>query len=215
MPTGSSHLLRERHSSDPDREVEPMNDITFDGDTVLTGSRTRLRPFRDDDLDPLWELLCNEEVRRLTGTHGRFSRDVSDRWYRSRGETNDRLDLAVADVQTDRCIGEVVLHELDAPNRSCGFRIALLGPAVFGQGYGTEATHLMLDHAFTTVGLHRVELEVFDFNLRARQVYEKLGFVTEGVRREVLRWDGGYHDAVVMGILASDRRRAAHVPLDR
>jgi RimJ/RimL family protein N-acetyltransferase len=42
---------------------------------------------------------------------------------------------------------------------------------------------------------------VFAFNFRAIHVYEKLGFVREGLRREVLFMDGVYHDAVVMGLL--------------
>ncbi len=35
------------------------------------------------------------------------------------------------------------------------------------RGYGTEATRLMLDHAFGTLGLHRIALFVFEFNERA------------------------------------------------
>jgi RimJ/RimL family protein N-acetyltransferase len=42
---------------------------------------------------------------------------------------------------------------------------------------------------------------VFAFNPRAIHVYKKLGFKREGVRREVLFWDGEYHDVIVMGLL--------------
>lgn len=186
--------------------MDPTTDPlpTFDHQPVLEGDRVRLRPFREDDLDALWEMLGDEEGRRLTGTHATFTREQSDRWYRSRASQTDRLDLAIADVDSDTCVGEVVLHEFDADNRSCGFRISLLGPAVFGRGYGTEATRLVLGHAFATVGLHRIELEVYDLNPRARRVYEKVGFVEEGRRREALYWDGAYHDAIVMGLLADE-----------
>lgn len=98
----------------------------------------------------------------------------------------------------------MVLNDLDPPNRSCGFRIALVGPEVFGRGLGTEATRLVLAHAFDTVGLHRVSLEVYAFNPRARRVYERVGFVHEGTLRQVLRWDGAWVDADVMSILATD-----------
>jgi RimJ/RimL family protein N-acetyltransferase len=179
---------------------------SFDHQPVLTGERVRLRPFREDDLDQLWAMLAEPVGRRLTGTHATFTREQAERWYRTRHEHTDRLDLAIATVEGDTCIGEVVLHELDPDNRSCGFRISLLGPEVFGRGYGTEATRLMLGHAFDTVGLHRVELEVFDLNPRARHVYEQVGFVEEGRRRDALRWDGEYHDAIVMGMLDSDWR---------
>lgn len=55
-----------------------------------------------------------------------------------------------------------------------------------------EATRLVLAHPFETLGLRRVSLEVHDFNPRARRTYDKVGFVQEGVRRDALRFDGGW-----------------------
>ena len=73
-----------------------------------------------------------------------------------------------------------------------------------GRGYGTEATDLVLEYAFTVAGLHRVSLEVFDFNVGAQKSYARSGFVREGVRRGSLRWDGEWHDTVLMSILAEE-----------
>jgi RimJ/RimL family protein N-acetyltransferase len=52
--------------------------------------------------------------------------------------------------------------------------------------------------------LNRVELEVYDFNPRARHVYEKVGFVLEGVRRQALLFEDAWIDAHDMSILASE-----------
>lgn len=183
-----------------------MSGIAFHHEPVLTGQRVRLRPIREDDLDAAWAMLCDEEGRRLTGTHADFTRREADAWYRSRGQDPHRLDLAIATRGGDRFVGEAVLNDLDPDNGSCAFRISLIGPTVFDRGYGTEATRLLLAHAFDTVGVHRVELEVYDSNPRARHVYERVGFVAEGVRRESLRWDGVHHDAILMGLLATEWR---------
>jgi RimJ/RimL family protein N-acetyltransferase len=61
-------------------------------------------------------------------------------------------------------------------------------------------------HAFGA-GVNRVGLEVYDFNPRARHVYEKIGFVHEGTMRETLLWDGERVDVHMMGLLASDWKR--------
>lgn len=98
--------------------------------------------------------------------------------------------------------GEVVLNELDRDNQACNFGILLCGDSDRGRGLGTEATRLILAHAFESVGLHRVDLEVYQFNPRARRVYEKVGFIYEGIRRAALLWDGEWIDAHVMSILA-------------
>ena len=59
-------------------------------------------------------------------------------------------------------------------------------------------------HAFEDQGLNRVELEVYDFNPRARHVYEKVGFVHEGVRRQALLFEDAWIDAHGMSILAHE-----------
>jgi len=56
-----------------------------------------------------------------------------------------------------------------------------------------------------------LELEVYDFNPRAIHVYEKAGFVREGVRRDVLLWDGVYQSAIVMSILKPEYEQRAIV----
>jgi len=183
---------------------QDMTDLAFRPDTVLEGERVRLRPFEDRDLDAAWAMLNDPEGRRLTGTHAAFTRQATERWYRNRGQTTDRLDLAIATRADDRMVGEAVLNELDVDNHSCAFRISLTGSAVFGRGYGTEATQLMVDHAFD-IGVHRVSLQVYAFNPRAQRTYEKAGFTVEGVLRDVLYWEGDYHDAVLMAKLAPHR----------
>ena len=110
-----------------------------------------------------------------------------------------------------------MLNDLDVANLSCGFRIWISGTR--DRGLGTEATRLTVRHAFEEQGLNRVGLEVFDFNQRARRVYEKMGFVLEGTRREALRYNSEWVDAHDMAILArewrvhrGDPERGAAVP---
>nr|MDT0662162.1 GNAT family protein [Micromonospora sp. DSM 115978] len=169
---------------------------------TLVGAAVTLRPVRASDAVGL--AAVHPETIRLTGTHRTHTVEVLERWYDSRGGLDDRLDLAIVEPERDEWLGEVVLTELDRDNMSCGFRILLAGPEVYDRGYGTEATRLMLGHAFENVGLHRIELEVYAFNPRARRVYEKVGFRYEGTRRQALRWDDEWIDAHLMAVLADE-----------
>lgn len=63
-----------------------------------------------------------------------------------------------------------MLNELSLADESCGFRIMLQGPQFYGRGLGTEATRLVIDYAFNVVGVHRIDLEVYDFNPRPARV---------------------------------------------
>ncbi|KPI27183.1 GCN5-related N-acetyltransferase [Actinobacteria bacterium OK074] len=175
--------------------------MSFSVKPLLTGEKTLLRPFTEADADGMWAIVQDPEVRRFTfepATELTLERLRS--WYGSRAGQSDRLDLAVVDRASGELVGEVVLHEWDPAARSCTFR-TLLGPRGRGRGIGTEATRLVVGYGFGQLGLHRVQLAVWGHNRRALRVYEKAGFVVEGVRREVQVRDGAWADEVVMAVL--------------
>lgn len=172
---------------------------------TLPGEKVLLRPVKAADV--ALALEPDPEGDRLTGSHPRpgwLTVEQRETWYATRADFDDRLDLAVVDRASGRFAGEVVLNELDADNQSCNFRIILFYSQNRNRGLGTEATRLILAHAFETVGLHRVDLEVYAYNPRARRVYEKVGFVYEGTKRQSLLWDGEWVDADIMSILADE-----------
>lgn len=180
---------------------------------TLTGERAVLRPFRDGDLPAIRAALLDPEARILTGSvhdeaqaRAPLSPDEDKPlldWYGTRNDQADRLDLAVTDKVTGECVGEAVLNQWDPGNESCNYRI-FIGPKGRGRGLGTEATRLIVGYGFEHLGLHRISLEVYAFNPRARRAYEKVGFRAEGVLRESLRYNGEWIDATVMSILAHE-----------
>ena len=172
---------------------------------TLHTDRLVLEALGPQHLEGTWLAVQDPEGARLTGTHATFTRESVDRWLGRIGGEPDRADWAVVRADTREHVGEAVLNDLDLPNACMNFRIALLADSL-GHGYGTEATRAVVEHGFSVLGLHRIELEVYAFNDRARRVYEKCGFVVEGHRRDALLWDGAWHDAVTMAILSTDRR---------
>jgi hypothetical protein len=60
------------------------------------------------------------------------------------------------------------------------FRIAIGEKDAWGKGYGTEATRLVMEEAFESLGLDEVRLEVFGHNVRAIATYERVGFEVTG-----------------------------------
>jgi RimJ/RimL family protein N-acetyltransferase len=103
-------------------------------------------------------------------------------------------------------LGGCGLHEIDFKNGRAGLGIYLGEPATRGKGAGTEAMRLLLAFAFGELRLHRVELEVYEENARARALYEKLGFVVEGRRRDAIFKGGEYKSPVVMSVLEHEHR---------
>ncbi|MFG3506216.1 GNAT family N-acetyltransferase [Streptomyces sp. NPDC047821] len=173
---------------------------------TLTGDRVLLRPVTEEDAAAFADILGDPEVATFTGIPADeppLSLDHLRSWYGSRGEQPDRLDLALIDRASGELVGELVFNEWDEPNRRCNFR-TLVGPRGRGRGLGTEAIRLFLGYGFERLGLNRVSLGVFAFNPRAIRVYEKVGFVREGVEREALLHEGGWIDSLTMSVLARE-----------
>lgn len=176
----------------------------------LVGALVRLRSPLSADVERLHDLMADPEVSMLTGSTHSSTADPAVAWsvthlqriYRGWAVDHDRHVWAIVEQATDAVVGEVVLLDLDEGNGSCGFRIWISGST--GRGLGTEATRLVLRHAFAAEALNRVQLEVYAFNPRARHVYEKAGFVHEGTMRQALRFDDGWVDAHLMAVLAAD-----------
>lgn len=178
---------------------------SFSDKPTLTGDRVILRPLTAADADDLWRDTADEEGTRLTGTHDTFDRSQIEEWCESRAEQDDRIDLAVIDKATGRWAGEVVINDWDPDNASCNFRIALAADSR-DRGLGSEATRLIVDYVFEELPINRLSLDVFAFNPRAIAVYERIGFVREGVARESLQWNGEFIDSINMSIIRSDLR---------
>lgn len=185
-----------------------MTATPFSRKPVLTGDRTVLRPFTEDDADVMAGILGDPELLHFTGGDpAPFSRAYLRSWYGSRAAQQDRLDLAVTDRATGELVGEVVLNDWVPEHRRCTFR-TLIGPRGRGRGLGTEAVALIVGHGFEALGMHRIELAAYADNDRALHVYEKVGFVREGLRRHIELRDGVWRDEVLMAVLADEWRRA-------
>jgi RimJ/RimL family protein N-acetyltransferase len=112
--------------------------------------------------------------------------------------------FAIYDRETMRPIGVVNLGNINYRDSSADFGIEIGEADYRGRGYGTEATRLMLDYAFTALGLHSVALETWEYNLAARRAYAKAGFRETGRRRQAKFFAGKLWDIIYMDCLATE-----------
>ena len=174
-------------------------------DNFLSGPRVRLRPLERDDLPRYRGLFSDPEVNLFYGGLGvadslsKLQRRYDDGEF----DVTDRSLHLVIETE-DKIIGQMSLNnDENLPSRAATFGI-LIGAGYLGQGYGAEASGLLLNYAFAVLGYHKVNLDLFEYNVRARAMYEKLGFVHEGRRRENHWSRGRFWDDILMGITAEE-----------
>ena len=187
--------------------------IDFSNKPVLEGSKVILRPFIEADCEIMLALLEEPELRKLTGSvcsdeeadepSPQEEIDRTRQWYLTRNQQTNRLDLAMVEKESGNVVGEVVFNDYDEDTGNVNFRI-LMGKAGCNRGIGSEAVSLFIHYGMTVLKVHKIGLEVYSFNPRAERVYQKAGFVLEGVKREDFRYNDEYIDTRIYGLLQAD-----------
>jgi len=161
-----------------------------------------LREIKKSDLDAYFHAInhSTEESYKYVGGKKIFTNEQIKQYLDRIVGNNQRVDWLMT-LDGD-IIGEVVLMDI-SDDDSAHLRLAIFDDKHFSKGYGTFAIKEILRHGFDYLKLHRIELEVYDFNERAIGLYKKIGFTEEGRLRQAYKMNG-YHDIVLMSILEDE-----------
>lgn len=172
---------------------------------ILTGKLVRLAavdPQRLAEAFSRWG-RDSEYWRLLASNPARLHSVKSTREWLEKDLEKGPPQILLFEIHTlteDRLIGETGFDNIRWQHGESFIGIGLGERDAWGKGYGTDAMHLMLRYAFTELNLHRVSLDVFEYNPRAIRSYEKAGFRHEGRQRQFLLREGRRWDLIFMGI---------------
>jgi diamine N-acetyltransferase len=121
-----------------------------------------------------------------------------------RGEREDWLGFTIYALPELRPIGHMNLRDFINLHGTAEFGISIGDAADRGKGYGSEAVRLLLDFAFTVLGLHNIWLDTPAYNIGALRAYEKVGFREIGRRRGARMLAGKRYDVVLMDCVADE-----------
>jgi len=174
----------------------------------VVGELVALGPLRRDLL-PLYQRWINDlgTMRMLGLPPVPMTAEQEQDWFERQSKPEDYVPFTIYERETLRPIGTTGLHGIDYRNRTATFGIMIGEPDFRGKGYGTEVTRLMLDYAFTALGLHNVMLTVFEFNQAGIRAYQKAGFREFGRRRQCRMMGGKPWDEIFMDCLSSKFER--------
>jgi RimJ/RimL family protein N-acetyltransferase len=171
----------------------------------LVGETIYFRPFDATADAPVTVAWFNDPaVTRFMRRYLPMTPGEQEEFLRSMKGSTTNVALGMVRKSDDQLIGAAGLHEIDHRSRNAWFGITIGEKSAWGKGHGTEATRLILELAFERLNFNRVYLYVYEYNERARHVYEKVGFRVEGRLRQDMFVDGRYWDTIVMGILRDE-----------
>lgn len=173
--------------------------------TNIRGDKVALGPL-EKHLLPEYRRWINDfaTTRTLDAPPRPMTAEQEERWYETNADSESSIVFTIYALPELLPVGSTGLHKVDYRNRGASFGIVVGEADYRGRGLGTETTILMLDYAFTALGLHNVTLSVYEFNQAGLKAYEKAGFKEIGRRRECRYMGGKWWDEVYMDALSTE-----------
>ena len=171
------------------------------------GRLVALRAREPEDVPLLYEWFNDPEVTEFLSIRYPVSFRTEKEFVESVGEISyARAGFAITTLDGGKLIGGCDLVDTSPENRSAELGIAIGDKNYWDGGYGTDAMRTLCRFGFEMMNLHRIQLEVYDGNDRARHVYEKVGFKHEVTKRQAIYKLGQYRDVHIMGLLEGELR---------
>ncbi|TGE27929.1 GNAT family N-acetyltransferase [Hymenobacter metallicola] len=170
----------------------------------------KLEQFTQADFKQLIEWIKDEELL-MNWSGSLFSFPLTESslaWYIE--DTNDPLTsdafvYKAIDTDTNEVVGHISLGGLSRKNRSARISRVLVGDTQQrGRGVCQGMIQAVLQIGFEELGLHRIDLGVYDFNKGAIGCYTKAGMVVEGTSRDILYYNGSYWSLTEMSMLDAE-----------
>ena len=165
----------------------------------------RLRELEPRDIVTINKWRNNKKLVDYLGAPFRYINiNVDEQWFQNyMSNRNSNVRCAIVD-ENNVILGLVSLTSIDTINQSATFQIMIGDLNNCEKGIGSFAVNEMLNHAFNNLNLRRIELSVLSSNDRAQHVYEKSGFVFEGLKRKAVYKNGQFVDMKIYSILKED-----------
>jgi len=200
-------------------QTAPESVVTTDWRTglpVLTGSRVTLREMRVSDATSLFAMLSTEEVARFispppTTVEG-FERFIM--WANRERAAGTYACFAIVPHGMDTAIGIFQVRQIEPAWGTAEWGFAI-GSPFWGTGAFSDGAKLVLDFAFETIGVHRLEARAAVQNARGNAALRKLGAVQEGVLRRSFLRNGQYLDQALWAILDEDWQMGLSIPVPK
>lgn len=166
----------------------------------LIGTKCYLSPINIEDVDIFTEWLNDIQVTKYL-VQIRKSYSVENEKEALSEMAKEGHNYVIIDIELNKLIGIASLHNLDHINNTCELGLFIGDKDYWNQGYGEEASRLILDFGFNILNIHNVMLMVIDYNVRALKCYQKIGFQEIGRRRQSYHIAGNRYDVVYMELL--------------
>ncbi len=182
-----------------------MEDEVFSLFPEITTRRINLREIKQKDTDGIYKLLSNAEVIKYDTfeliTNMKQAEDIIKNF--NKGFKEKRAIFWGIFLKGESELIGFCKCEIEIPKVRADLGYDLR-PEYWNKGIMTEVLGTIIDFAFHTLGVNRIEASVSTENYGSIRVLEKVGFIKEGILRQRSYWRGSCHDMIMFSILKKE-----------
>lgn len=168
----------------------------------LIGEKIFLRSLVRDDIHGNWFKWFNDPEINKNMYNGTLPNNVKsfERFIDNKVSSSNNCILAICDKKTGEHIGNIGIHNINWVNGSGEYGIVLGEKQYWGKGCASEASKLILGHAFYRLNLRKIWLGVFANHTSAIELYKKIGFRKEAELEKEVKRNNEYINVIRMRI---------------
>lgn len=182
-----------------------MVDKIFEVFPELSTERLKLRRITQEDAESIYKLLSDPEVIKHDTfelfTNIEQAKNII-KWFDQEYKQKHSTFWGISLKDEPEIIG-FCKCEIEVPKVRADFGYDLRSE-YWNMGIMTEALSAIVDFAFHTLEINRIEATISTENIASIRVLEKLGFVKEGILRERSYWKGSSHDMIMLSMLKKE-----------
>lgn len=161
-----------------------------------------IRKFERTDIPKKVEWVNNPENNQFLHYDIPICVEKTERWFDSHLGEDTRYDAV---IEADGVpVGTIGLLSIDKKDSKAEYYIAMGETSYKGKGVAREASRLILQYGFEVLGLNRIYLFTEVENIAAQRLFERVGFIKEGLIRQDIVSHGRFVDRFAYGFLKED-----------
>lgn len=166
-----------------------------------------LKPLSKDEFNGNYINWLNDKEVCKYNSHGDivYTKDMALDYIESI-QDNESLKVYAVYLKTE-CIhiGNISLQQISKKNKSAEIAYLFGEKPYWNKGYATEASIVLLNHAFNDLKLHRIYFGTNIENIPMQKLGEKLGFIQEGRLKDAQLKNGKFYDIIIYGLIKRDK----------
>lgn len=177
---------------------------------MIKGKKVILKAVEQEDLKQLMDWRNNPDFRKHFREHRELSMDMQQKWFEQR-VVNDNTTMMFSlrrsrDGELLGCCGLVYINWVHR-HADLSLYIGWKDSYIDKEGYAKESCELLLSYAFNELNLNKVWTEIYEFDMKKRDLYKEFKFHQDGLLRQNYFHGGKWHNSLILSILAEDFRK--------